>query len=198
MDRPVHLVVYGATGFTGIKVAHHIAANPPDIPNFTWAIAGRSKSKLEQLLQSLKGKAPLVWEANVDDSPLLVRLFSSAKVVISCVGPFRIHGHQVVQACIAAKTNYVDICGETEFIERLYAEHDQSAIAAGISIVPCCGYDSVPADMGCLFTKAAACNQSARATCIDMFVRVNSPSLTINVTTLESLILGYKKLTCII
>lgn len=77
-----------------------------------------------------------------------MKMCSSAKVCINCVGPFRYYGEPVVKACIANKTHYVDVCGEPEFMTRILAGYDAKARAAGSVIVVACGFDSVPADLG--------------------------------------------------
>jgi short subunit dehydrogenase-like uncharacterized protein len=160
--KRAHLVVYGATGFTGQKVCHEICANPP-AKNLSWIIAGRDVAKLKHLLESLDLSLvaqPTIVQCDVVEADKLGALMARAKVCLSCVGiigansgPFRLYGMPVVKACIDSSTDYLDICGETEFIESVYLDFNEAAINKGISIVPACGYDCMPAEIGALVTK---------------------------------------------
>ena len=58
----------------------------------------------------------------------------------------------LVAACAAAGTDYVDLTGEPEFVDRMYLEHHQTAVDSGARLVHCCGFDSIPHDLGVLFT----------------------------------------------
>lgn len=144
--RTYDAVVFGATGFTGRLVALFVARSP-SFANRKWAVAGRSASKLEAV-RGEAGGVPDAVVADVGDAASLDAMARSARVVINCVGPFRFHGLPVVAACASAGTHYVDITGEPSFIERAMLEHHEAAKASGALIVPTCGFDSVPCDMG--------------------------------------------------
>lgn len=75
------------------------------------------------------------------------------QVVVNCCGPYRFHGEPVVRACIAAGTHQVDVSGEPQYIERMQLEHSEAALAAGVYIVSACGFDSIPADLGTVYTE---------------------------------------------
>jgi short subunit dehydrogenase-like uncharacterized protein len=73
-------------------------------------------------------------------------------VVISTVGPYMLYGEPLVAACAKAGTDYVDLTGEPEFVDRMYVLHHDAAVASGARIVHACGFDSIPHDAGAYFT----------------------------------------------
>ncbi|HEX4339211.1 MAG TPA: saccharopine dehydrogenase NADP-binding domain-containing protein [Polyangiaceae bacterium] len=152
--RPFDVIVFGATGFTGGKTAEYLARNAPR--SLRWAIAGRSKGKLEAVRARLTAIAPGVEvgvvEASVDDPVSLGRMTAQTRVVLTTVGPFIDYGEPLVVACIEQGTDYVDSTGEPFFVERLLVRHRQSAERAGVRLVSSCGFDSIPADLGVFFT----------------------------------------------
>jgi short subunit dehydrogenase-like uncharacterized protein len=154
-DRTYDLVLFGATGFTGQLVAEYLAQAGG--PTLRWALAGRNPDKLRVVRARLTDAAahcrelPLI-EADVDDAASLQRLARSARVVITTVGPYVRYGEGLVEACVAAGTDYVDLTGEPEFVDRMWLKHDAGARASGARIVHCCGFDSIPHDLGCWFT----------------------------------------------
>ncbi len=77
---------------------------------------------------------------------------ASAKVVITTVGPYLQYGEPLVAACAAVGTDYVDLTGEPEFVDLMYLEHHDEAVASGARIVHACGFDSIPHDLGAWFT----------------------------------------------
>ncbi|HEX3596161.1 MAG TPA: saccharopine dehydrogenase NADP-binding domain-containing protein [Polyangiaceae bacterium] len=153
-NRPFDVIVFGATGFTGGKTAEYLAKNAP--ATLRWAIAGRSAPKLEAVRARLVALAPSckvgVVEASVDEPASLSRMAAQTRVVLTTVGPFIDYGEPLVQACIDAGTDYVDSTGEPFFVERLLVRHGDAAARAGVRIVSSCGFDSIPADLGALFT----------------------------------------------
>jgi short subunit dehydrogenase-like uncharacterized protein len=154
-EREYDLVLFGATGFTGGLTAEYLAANAP--PGLRWALAGRDRAKLEAVAKRLAAARspvppPALLEADAGDSPALTRIAESTRVVITTVGPYALYGAPLVAACAAAGTDYVDITGEPEFVDRTYLEHDSTAKASGARLVHCCGFDSVPHDLGAYFT----------------------------------------------
>lgn len=93
----------------------------------------------------------------------------SARVVISTVGPFRHFGEPVVRACVQAGTDYLDVCGEPEFIERMEFEYDAKAREAGCYVASAVGFDSVPGDVGALWTSSLF-TPPARCTTVETFI----------------------------
>ena len=154
-DRDFDLVLFGATGFTGELTAQYLAEHAP--PGCRWALAGRSTSKLEAVRSRLAETHPdcadlPLLHADADDPASLKAVAESARVVITTVGPYLLYGGPLVAACAEAGTDYVDLTGEPEFVDRTYlADHDR-AVETGARLVHACGFDSIPHDLGAYFT----------------------------------------------
>jgi short subunit dehydrogenase-like uncharacterized protein len=152
---PYDIVLFGASGFTGKLVAEYLARHPGK--KFAWAIAGRNLRKLERLRDHLSRIDPrldhlALIEADSQDAASLQRMVQSTRVIISTVGPYLTHGEPLVAACAEAGTDYVDLTGEPEFVDRMWLRYDDRARASGAHIVNCCGFDSIPHDLGAYFT----------------------------------------------
>ena len=91
---------------------------------------------------------PLVVADSADPASLAA-MASGARVVASTVGPYRRDGLPLVDACIDAGTDYLDLTGEVLFVRECMERHDRAA-AAGVRIVNSCGFDSIPSDLGTL------------------------------------------------
>jgi short subunit dehydrogenase-like uncharacterized protein len=152
--RDYEIVVYGATGFTGALTAEYIAGHAPEA---RWALAGRNRSKLEGVRDRLAqidpalADLPLI-EAEMDNAASLKAMAESTQVVITTVGPYLKYGEPVVAACAAAGTDYIDLTGEPEFVDRMWLAHHDEAVRTGARLVHSCGFDSIPHDLGALFT----------------------------------------------
>ncbi|NEE06062.1 saccharopine dehydrogenase, partial [Streptomyces sp. SID7499] len=149
--RPLDVVLFGATGFVGTLTAEYLATQAP--AGLRWALAGRSRAKLEGLRERLTAIAPgcadlPLLETDADDAEALAELAASTRVVATTVGPYIRYGEKLVAACAEAGTDYADLTGEAEFIDRTYLEHDARARETGARIVHACGFDSVPHDLG--------------------------------------------------
>ncbi|MEV8087112.1 saccharopine dehydrogenase family protein [Streptomyces nigra] len=150
-DRPYDIVLFGATGFVGVLTAEYLAAHAPE--GLRWAIAGRGKAKLEALRASLPDAAGVdVLEADAADPASVRRLAEQARVVASTVGPYVRYGEDLVAACADTGADYLDLCGEPEFVDLTYVRHDARARETGARLVHACGFDSVPHDLGAYFT----------------------------------------------
>ncbi|MER5704578.1 saccharopine dehydrogenase NADP-binding domain-containing protein [Micromonospora sp. NPDC002296] len=154
-DRAYDVVLFGATGFTGGLTAEYLARHAPD--GLRWALAGRNPAKLAAVRDRLAGIDPALaglplLTADVTDPESLRRVAGSARVVASTVGPYVHHGEPLVAACAAAGTDYLDITGEPEFVDRMYVRHHAEAVRTGARLVHACGFDSVPHDLGVWFT----------------------------------------------
>lgn len=154
-EREYDLVLFGATGFTGGLTADYLAANAP--AGLKWALVGRNRSKLEAVAARLatagpESPTPALLEADAADAAALAKVAESTRVVITTVGPYALYGGPIVAACAAAGTDYVDLTGEPEFVDRTWLEHDATARRTGARLVHCCGFDSVPHDLGAYFT----------------------------------------------
>lgn len=155
-DRLYDIVVFGATGFTGKLTAEYLS-KAREAGQFNWAIAGRSLAKLEEIRQALGSVNPqaiapgiIICDANEPES--LSNMAHQAKVVITTVGPYLNYGEPLVKACVEAGTHYVDLTGEPEFVESLQHFYDDDARKNHAKIVNCCGFDSIPHDLGALYT----------------------------------------------
>jgi short subunit dehydrogenase-like uncharacterized protein len=154
-ERDYDLVLFGATGFTGGLTADYLAANAP--AGLRWALVGRNRAKLEAVAARLAAAdpaspVPALLEADAADAAALARVAAATRVVITTVGPYALYGAPLVAACAAAGTDYVDLTGEPEFVDRMYLENHAAAERSGARLVHCCGFDSVPHDLGAYFT----------------------------------------------
>jgi len=150
-DRPYDIVLFGATGFVGTLTAEYLAAHAPD--GLRWAVAGRSERKLEQLRERLPGGEKVgVLRADVADPASLRELAGHARVVATTVGPYTTYGEDLVAACADTGADYLDLCGEPEFVDLTYIRHDARARETGARLVHGCGFDSIPHDLGAYFT----------------------------------------------
>ncbi len=148
-DRPYDVVLLGATGFAGKLTADYLARSAP--ADTRWAIAGRNADKLAAVRDSLPGTADVVT-ADVTDEQSLRRLASQTRVLATTVGPYIRYGDGVVAACAASGTDYLDLTGEPEFIDTSYVRHHRTALDTGARLVHAAGFDSIPHDLGALFT----------------------------------------------
>jgi short subunit dehydrogenase-like uncharacterized protein len=155
-DRELDVVVFGATGFVGRLVAGYLAGHAPG--GVRIGLAGRSERRLAEVRAGL-GAAGSAWPLLLADSadPVsLAALARKARVVVTTVGPYRARGLALVQARAEAATDYADLTGEVLFIRDSIDSCHAAAAAAGARIVHCCGFDSVPSDLGALLLHHAA------------------------------------------
>jgi short subunit dehydrogenase-like uncharacterized protein len=153
-DRPFDVVLFGATGFTGKLVAEYLAAHAAE-SGLSWAIAGRSRDKLEAVRRELTAMDEALAElplrvADAHDVADLDALVPQARVVCTTVGPYAKHGFELARACARHGTSYCDLTGEPQFVRRLIDECHATAKETRARIVTCAGYDSVPSDLGTL------------------------------------------------
>ncbi|KAF7662103.1 hypothetical protein LDENG_00246290 [Lucifuga dentata] len=162
-SRPYHIVIFGASGFTGQFVVEEVARTVAEGPkgNLKWAVAGRNKQKLEKVLEQAAGvlsKPELRTEvdvivADVSEPDSLAAMCKQAVIVLNCVGPYRFYGEPVVKACVENGAHHIDICGEPQFLEGMQLNYHSQAADNGVYIIGSCGFDSIPADMGVLYTR---------------------------------------------
>jgi short subunit dehydrogenase-like uncharacterized protein len=155
-DRELDVVVFGATGFVGRLVAGYLAGHAPG--GVRVGLAGRSQRRLAEVRAGL-GAAAAAWPllaADSSDPPSLAALARAARVVVSTVGPYRAQGLALVRACAGAGTDYADLTGEVLFIRDSIDHCHDAAARSGARIVHCCGFDSVPSDLGVLLLHLAA------------------------------------------
>ncbi|MCE9499361.1 MAG: saccharopine dehydrogenase NADP-binding domain-containing protein [Leptospira sp.] len=150
------IVIFGATGFTGELTAKYLAGKMQS-ESFTFGIAGRDITKLNSLKNSLIQINPNctgvgVIIADVNDAKSLLQMAKDTKVLITTVGPYLKYGDPVVRACIEGGSDYLDLTGEGEFVENVQRLYGAKARENKVKIVNCCGFDSIPADLGTYFT----------------------------------------------
>ena len=147
IEKKLDIVVYGATGFTGSLCVKYLKENYPSIQI---AIGGRNQKKLQSVLDkySLDCK---IFIADGDDSAALDKITRATKVVLSTAGPFHRYGSKMVASCVKNSTHYVDITGENFWVREMIAKHHEEAKQKGLRIIPACGYDSIPSDLGAFF-----------------------------------------------
>jgi short subunit dehydrogenase-like uncharacterized protein len=154
-ERRFDVVVFGATGFAGRLTASYLARAAP--PGLSWALAGRSETKLAAVRAELAALDPALAgleliTADVSDGASLNALAGCARVVVTTVGPYALYGDALVAACAAAGTDYLDLTGEPEFVNSSYVRHHATAVASGARLVHAAGFDSEPHDLGAYFT----------------------------------------------
>ena len=150
------MVVFGATGFVGRLVAGYLADHAP--AGVRVGLAGRSEQRLADIRARL-GAAASAWPLLVADSAdpgSVAALARAARVVATTVGPYRRQGIALVHACASAGTDYADLSGEVLFIRESIDRCHDLAAGTGARIVHCCGFDSIPSDLGVLSLHHAA------------------------------------------
>lgn len=171
--RQYDLIVFGATSFVGKIIAQFLVYHYPQSEQFKWAIAGRSEKKLKTLLAQLPAdkQAPDWLIADSTDSEQVSKMCAATRVLISTVGPYALYGDSIVEACVAAGTDYLDLCGEPHWIHRMQHTYRDKAQASGARILHCCGFDSVPSDLGVYFLQQESQKQFGRV-CTQVAMRV--------------------------
>ena len=151
------IVVYGATGFTGQLVSEYLARHYKDDVDLKWAMAGRSKDKLASVRDAVGAPAdtPLIV-ADSSDLASLKAMVDQSKSVIAGVGPYQLHGSDLVAICAAAGVDYLDYCGEPIWMRQMIDAHGEQAKASGARILFSCGFDSLPFELGAFFVQTEA------------------------------------------
>ncbi len=154
------LVIFGATSFVGQILAKYLLAtfNKEGQEKLTWAFAGRSEPKLNALKFELGDQASdiEIIIADASDENALSNMCRQAKVIVSTVGPYALYGEPLVKACAETGTDYCDLTGEVQWIKRMVTKYEHIAKQSGARIVNCCGFDSIPSDMGVYFLQQQA------------------------------------------
>ncbi len=178
---PFDVVVFGATSFVGQLLTRYMAeqfnTGPAPAGKLSWAIAGRSKTKLEKLRTALgsAGNKLTTIIADAANEDELRELCAQTRVVISTVGPYALYGEPLVKVCADTGTDYCDLTGETQWIKRMLERYEISAIQSGARIVHCCGFDSIPSDLGVFFLQQNS-QQRFGQTCPQVKMRVKRMS----------------------
>jgi short subunit dehydrogenase-like uncharacterized protein len=191
------VVIFGASGFTGRYVIREALKflPPSSSPLRSLALAGRSRDRVAAALRWAAGPGGAapdlpILVADASDPASLAALAARARVVLSCAGPFRLHGRQVAAACAAAGADCLDISGEPEFMERVEAEFHEAAAKNGSLIISACGFDSIPAELGFLFHSRQWAPPSVPVT-VQAYLSLESDKRIVgNFGTYESAVLG--------
>lgn len=181
MNREYDIIVYGASGYTAKHVVKELICE-----NIKMALSSRCSAAIRKNLSEIKGIHSVpIYECPAEN----IRSISSrTKIILNCAGPYILSGEEVIQACIDTETHYLDISGETFFIEQILKKYDEEASRKNIYIINCCGFDSIPADVGTEYLKS-------RLGCdIEIFSLMKLKNIEINKTTYESLIYGLQNM----
>eukprot|EP00884_Botryococcus_braunii_P005385 jgi/Botrbrau1/14848/Bobra.0326s0002.1 len=193
MSRPYSIVVFGATGFTGKRVVAYLASTCKSEQELrSIAMAGRNRGSLEKVSkENSNSRINNFILANVDDYASLVQMAKQAKVVLDCVGPYRYWGESVVRACVEGGADFLDVSGEPDYIERMEFKYNGPAQAAGVYVVSGVGFDSVPADLGTLYTQRLFKPPSVPVS-VESFITIKfgDAGLVGNYATWESAVMG--------
>lgn len=167
------IVLFGATSFVGNILSHYMLEHYGDPGEVKWAIAGRSRQKLESLKQQMgeKGSNVEIIVADAADEEALQAMCNNTKVVVSTVGPYALYGEPLVKACVTQGTDYCDLTGEPQWIEKMIRRYESVAKVSGARIVHCCGFDSIPSDMGVYFLQKQA-QEAFGIPCTEVKMRV--------------------------
>jgi len=172
---PCHLIVFGATSFVGRILCRYLLDEFGAQGALRWGLAGRSQPRLQQLRSELGPEAAslALHVADAADDAALRGLCASTRVVVSTVGPYALHGEPLVRACVESGTDYCDLTGEVQWIRRMLQRYEAAAQASGARIVHCCGFDSIPSDLGVHFLQRQA-QQQFGAPCTRVKMRVRA------------------------
>jgi short subunit dehydrogenase-like uncharacterized protein len=151
------IIVYGATGFTGQLVAEYLASDYRGDGALKWAMAGRSLDKLAAVRDAIGAPAdtPLIV-ADSSDPASIRAMVEQTRLMLTTVGPYQLYGTDVLDACVASGTDYVDLCGEPLWMHQMIEKHQAAAEKSGARILFSCGFDSVPFELGVLFVQEQA------------------------------------------
>ncbi|WP_067518195.1 saccharopine dehydrogenase family protein [Endozoicomonas ascidiicola] len=155
MSKPLDVVVFGATSFVGQILCQYLedTFNSDYQETLTWGIAGRSKYKLEQLKKNLGNASLPIFVADASDENALNDMCQQTNVVVSTVGPYALYGETLVKVCSETGTDYCDLTGEPQWIHDMLEKYEATAKESGARIVHCCGFDSIPSDLGVHFLQ---------------------------------------------
>ena len=176
-DRTYDIVIMGASGFTGRLVAEYLLGHGPQ--GLRWAMAGRNATKLEEVRTELATRFPAaadipILTADSLDPAAMNNLAQQTTVVATTVGPYAKYGEPLVAACAANGTHYADLAGEVQFIRQMIDDHGDAAKASGARIVHCCGFDSIPSDLGVYMLGEAMRERGATLKEVKMFAGESS------------------------
>ena len=170
-QREFDLILWGATGFTGRLVAERLARVGAE-RKLRWAAGGRDADKLAAVLGEIGAPQIPIVLGDSHDPRSMAGLARRTRAVCSTVGPYALHGSELVAACADTGTHYCDLSGEVHWMRRMIDAHEARATETGARIVHSCGFDSIPSDLGCLFLQQHAIERYGRpCSSVKLFVR---------------------------
>jgi len=89
------------------------------------------------------------------------------------VGPYALYGEPLVKVCSETGTDYCDLTGEVQWIRRMIRAYEAAARKSGARIVHCCGFDSIPSDLGVYFLQQQAHERFGQP-CTEVKMRVKA------------------------
>jgi len=180
MSREYDIIIFGATGFTGTLACEYMEANlllakqneqpkrdkrvyqlnkefqhvqtgyAKKVGDVKWAIGGRDRAKLDKMKEKLTTCSGVVIadSSNLSSIDEMVR---ATKVILSFAGPFSLYGTPVVESCVKWGTHYCDSTGEMAWVQDMMKRFHTSAVSNHALIIPMCGFDCIPSDLGVLY-----------------------------------------------
>ncbi|KAJ1648357.1 hypothetical protein J3B02_001936 [Coemansia erecta] len=157
LSRKYDIVIWGASSFTGARLVEYLALNAPTDARI--AIGGRNKTKLAEVQSRLAAKHVSAADAlkamdilvgDSTDAACMHEIALQTRVVASTVGPYTRFGTELVRACVEAKTDYCDITGEMPWVREMHCELNDLAVENNVHVASFCGFDCIPADLGCM------------------------------------------------
>jgi short subunit dehydrogenase-like uncharacterized protein len=154
-DKSLDIILFGATSFVGQITTKYLYEHIGLDSNIKWAIAGRSENKLNQVKAALgpDAEAIPVLIADSADTDSLKRLCQQTRVILSTVGPYALYGEPLIEACVSQGIDYCDLTGEAYWIKKMLDKYELAAQKSGARIINCCGFDSIPSDLGVHFLQ---------------------------------------------
>jgi short subunit dehydrogenase-like uncharacterized protein len=174
-NKSLDIILFGATSFVGKITTQYLLTEVGLGNGVKWAIAGRSLSKLKQLKAELGTQAeaiPIIL-ADSYDSTSLTKMCQQTRVILSTVGPYAIYGESLIEACVHNGNDYCDLTGEAYWIKKMLDKYQLRAQKTGARIVNCCGFDSIPSDLGVYFLQKIS-QQQFGDSCSNVKLRVKA------------------------
>jgi short subunit dehydrogenase-like uncharacterized protein len=174
-SQSLDIILFGATSFVGKITTQSLLTDIGLDNDIKWGIAGRSLKKLKQLKTELgpEAEAIPIIVADSSDSASLTKMCQQARVVLSTVGPYALYGESLIEACVNNGNDYCDLTGEAYWIKKMLDKYQIRAQKTGARIINCCGFDSIPSDLGVYFLQQIS-QQKFGTTCSDVKLRVKA------------------------
>eukprot|EP00924_Labyrinthula_sp_SR-Ha-C_P011359 maker-scaffold_36-snap-gene-2.5-mRNA-1 protein AED:0.04 eAED:0.04 QI:282/1/1/1/1/1/2/389/434 len=169
-NRNIDLLLWGVTGWTGIHLAEYLLKNYSSTDEtdrrIVWGVAARNQEKYEKIKELLSSEyesfpnfasaeevnnflnsLPTFFVSN-DDEEKIGEVVKQVRVVCTVVGPYMRYGEKLLHQCIINNTHYTDLTGEAGWIDQMKEKYGEEGRANGTWIIPSCGFDTVPSNIG--------------------------------------------------